>query len=99
MERHWICWTGGGDPRDHARSSPNEFVEHRGHGWIVGGCLVCFNHSALTLTKVWQYPNSPHPPGDRLGGGAPPFYSSSPWWLLGYLGDDYSVLVNLASQF
>jgi len=33
--------------------------------------FVCFYHSACTLTKVWQYLNSPPPPDTWLGGGAP----------------------------
>lgn len=34
--------------------------------------FVCFNHSAITLTRAWQYPNFSSPPDSRLGGGDPP---------------------------
>jgi len=32
--------------------------------------FVCFNHSAFTITRVWQCPISPPPPDGQLGGGA-----------------------------
>lgn len=39
--------------------------------------LVCFNYSTFSLTRIWQYPNSPPPPDRRLFGAVPlyvPFF-------------------------
>jgi hypothetical protein len=43
----------------------------------LSNLFVCFNHSAFTLTKVWQCPNSHPLPGDRLDGSSP-LYPPSP---------------------